>query len=60
MPRPPQRPIWPSDDQVRESQGDRELTEDGRKVNDSERVGGITPDTDPEPSSSPSRRPAPR
>ena len=41
-----------SDDQVREPGGDRAFTEDGRKVTDSERVGGMAPDADPE-------RPAP-
>jgi hypothetical protein len=48
-PRQRQRPIWPSDDQVRDPEGNREFTEDGRKVTDSERVGGMTPDADPEP-----------
>jgi hypothetical protein len=46
---PKQRPLWPSDDQVHEMDGDREFTDDGRKVNESERVGGMAPDSDPEP-----------
>jgi len=46
--RPTQRPIWPSDDQVREHEGDHVFTEDGRKVSDSDRVGGMAPDADPE------------
>ena len=45
---PPKRPIWPSDDQVREHEGDRAFTGDGRKVTGSEHVGGIAPDSDPE------------
>ena len=40
--------IWPSDDKVRELEGDREFADDGRKVNESGRVGGMAPDTDPE------------
>ena len=57
MARQPQRPIWPSDDQVREPGGDRAFTEDGRKVADSERVGGMAPDADPEcPAPRPDRR----
>jgi hypothetical protein len=42
------QPIWPSDDQVREHEGDQAFTEDGRKLTGSERVGGMAPDTDPE------------
>lgn len=42
------QPIWPSDDQIREQEGDRAFTKDGRKVRDSERVGGMAPDIDPE------------
>ena len=44
---PPSRPLWPNDDQVRE-RPDREFTDDGRKVTESERVGGMAPDADPE------------
>jgi hypothetical protein len=45
---PSKRPRWPSDDKVRELDGDREFTDDGRKVNGSERVGGMAPDADAE------------
>lgn len=51
MARPRQRPIWPSDDQVREQEDDHAFSADGRKVRDSERVGGMAPDADPEPPS---------
>jgi hypothetical protein len=44
----PKRPRWPSDDQVRELDGDREFTDDGRKLNSQEHVGATTPDADPE------------
>ena len=57
---PPKRPIWPSDDQVYERERDREFTDDGRKVNDSEHVGGIAPDADPEPPPPQPQPPAPR
>ena len=39
---------WPSDDEVREHEGDHAFTDDGRKVRNSERVGGMAPDADPE------------
>lgn len=45
----PRRPVWPSDDQVRERDGDRDFTDDGRKLIGSERVGGMAPDADPDP-----------
>lgn len=48
MPRPKQPPTWPDDDQIREQDGDRTFTDDGRKVHDSDRVGGMAPDADPE------------
>lgn len=48
MPRSKKPPTWPSDDQIRELEGDREFTDDGRKLNDSERVGGLAPDADPD------------
>jgi hypothetical protein len=41
-------PTWPSDDQVRELDGDETFTDDGRKLHESERVGGMAPDADPE------------
>ena len=47
----PKRSIWPSDDQLREQKDDQEFTDGGRKVVDSEHVGGMSPDaddTDPE------------
>ncbi len=47
---PPKHPHWPSDDQIREQANDREFSDDGRKLTDSERVGGLAPDADPEPS----------
>jgi hypothetical protein len=46
MSRSKRPPTWPSDDQVREQEGDDEFTDDGRKVTESERVGGMAPDTD--------------
>jgi hypothetical protein len=59
MPRSKRPPTWPSDDQVRELEGDQEFTDDGRKVSDSERVGGMAPDADsgaePEPDPAPKR-----
>jgi hypothetical protein len=60
MPSIKQRPIWPSDDQVHEREGDREFTDDGRKVNESERVGGMAPDADPDPQAPRPRKGAPR
>jgi hypothetical protein len=42
------RPVWPSDDQVRELEGDQEFTDEGRKVTDADHVGASVPDTDPE------------
>jgi hypothetical protein len=55
----PKRPIWPSDDQVREQEDDRVFTDDGRKVTGSEHVGGMAPDTDPEGPARRSERPKP-
>jgi hypothetical protein len=52
MSRSKRPPTWPPDDQVRELdelEDDREFTDDGRKVSDSERVGGMAPDADAEP-----------
>jgi len=46
---PPKPPRWPSDDQLREPGLDEAFTDDGRKRSGSERVGGLAPDTDPEP-----------
>jgi hypothetical protein len=45
---PPKHPHWPSDDQVREQANHREFTDDGRKLFESERVGGLAPDADPD------------
>jgi hypothetical protein len=42
----PRRPIWPSDDQLREQKDDQEFTDSGRKLIDAEYVGGIAPDAD--------------
>lgn len=42
------RPIWLPDDQVSEQNNDQAFTGDGRKVEDSDRVGGMAPDADPE------------
>jgi hypothetical protein len=56
---PAKRPIWPNDDQVRERE-DREFTDDGRKLTESERVGGMAPDADPEAPPPAPRRPTPR
>jgi hypothetical protein len=55
----PKRPIWPSDDQVREHKDDQVFTDDGRKLADSEHVGGMAPDADPE-RPPPRPRPLPR
>lgn len=44
----PKRPVWPSDDQLRERPGDQEFTGDGRKTTDADHVGETTPDADPE------------
>jgi hypothetical protein len=41
-------PIWPSDDQVREQDGNDALTDDGRKLQEAEHVGANAPDADPE------------
>jgi hypothetical protein len=41
------QPRWPSDDDVREP-SDEAFTDDGRKRQDSERVGGMAPDVEPE------------
>jgi hypothetical protein len=46
MSRSKRPPTWPSDDQVRELEGDAEFTDDGRKAAESERVGGMAPDSD--------------
>jgi len=37
---------WPSDDQVRELEGNDEFTDDGRKNADSDHVGVMAPDAD--------------
>jgi hypothetical protein len=44
----PPHQAWPSDDRVRELDHDAEFTGDGRKLQDSERVGGMAPDVDPD------------
>lgn len=44
----PTRPHWPSDDQLREQHNDEQFTDDGRKLTDSPRVGGLAPDADPD------------
>lgn len=54
MPTPKDRPRWPTDDEVRELDRTDDLTDDGRKLHDSERVGAATPDADPD------RKPPPR
>jgi hypothetical protein len=46
MSRSKRPPTWPSDDQVRELEGNQEFTDDGRKVSESERVGRMAPDAD--------------
>lgn len=48
-PTTPKRPIWPSDDQVREHEGDRVYGDDGRKVTGTEHVGATVPDADADP-----------
>ena len=58
MPKPKDRPTWPTDDEVREREGDEVLSDDGRKLQDSERVGALAPDTDPD--RKPPRPPATR
>jgi hypothetical protein len=45
---PPKHPHWPSDDQIREQANDREFSDDGRKLFESGRVGGLAPDADPD------------
>lgn len=45
---PKDRPIWPTDDQVRELDRADDLSEDGRKLQDAERVGALSPDADPD------------
>lgn len=57
---PNKRPVWPTDDQVRELEGDRELTDDGRKVDNSEHVGAAAPDADPDPKPEAPPKPARR
>lgn len=42
------KPLWPTDDDVYELEGDHKFAPDGRKVQQSERVGGMAPDADPE------------
>jgi hypothetical protein len=56
MPKSKQRPTWPTDDEVRELEGDEELSEDGRKLQDSERVGALSPDADAD--TAPPKQPA--
>ncbi|HZJ61929.1 MAG TPA: hypothetical protein VFD36_00285 [Kofleriaceae bacterium] len=48
MSRTKQRPVWPSDDQLRDFDDDEEFTDDGRKVTEADHVGGMAPDTDPD------------
>jgi hypothetical protein len=55
MSRSKRPPTWPSDDQVRELEGDHEFTDDGRKVSESERVGAMTPDADGDGNTEPER-----
>jgi hypothetical protein len=60
MPKSKQRSTWPSDDAVRELEGDEVTSDDGRKLQDSEHVGAMSPDADadqpmPRPSVSPGR-----
>jgi hypothetical protein len=45
---PSERPTWPTDDEVRELEGDEVLADDGRKLQDAERVGAMSPDADPD------------
>jgi|GEM_PF-6002766 len=56
MPKSKERPMWPADDAVRELEGDEVLSEDGRKLQDSEHVGATSPDADAD--QPPPRRPA--
>jgi hypothetical protein len=56
MPKSKQRSTWPSDDDVRELEGDEVTSEDGRKLQDSEHVGARSPDADPD--APPPRQPA--
>jgi hypothetical protein len=51
MPRSKKPSTLPSDDQVRElegNEGNDDLTDDGRKATESERVGAMAPDADPD------------
>jgi hypothetical protein len=43
---PSERSTWPTDDEVRELEGDEVLSDDGRKLQDAERVGAMSPDSD--------------
>lgn len=43
---PAKRSTWPTDDEVRELEGDEVLSDDGRKLQDAERVGAMSPDAD--------------
>jgi hypothetical protein len=56
MPKSKQRPTWPSDDAVRELEGDEVTSDDGRKLQDSEHVGAASPDADAD--RAPPRRPS--
>lgn len=56
MPTSKRRSTWPSDDEVRELEGDEVTSEDGRKLQDSEHVGATSPDADAD--QPPPRRPA--
>jgi len=44
----PTQPHWPSDDQLREQRDGEQFTDDGRKLTESPRVGGLAPDADPD------------
>ena len=55
--KPTKPPVWPSDDQIRERDGKDQFTGDGRKLQDSERVGGLAPDADPDPGRAPTPTP---
>jgi hypothetical protein len=54
---PKRHPETPIDDELADLRGDQ-LTADGRKLDDQERVGAMTPDVDPD-DEKPARRPRP-
>lgn len=62
MPTSKQRSTWPSDDEVRELEGDEVTSEDGRKLQDSAHVGATSPDADADqpPRRPPAKRGKPR